>query len=108
MNLFGQLNNTAATNVLTQVFAVSDTSWSETKITFNNKPAIGATALASATIADTTPRPYSFDITAYIKAQLAAGHKVITLALEDPSITSPFVSFNSREAANNTPALVVS
>ena len=107
LQLFGNLSATASSNVSAGVFAVADTSWSETGITFNNQPTIGA-QLATATILDTTPRLYTWDITAYVKAQKAAGHNIITLAIKNLSPTSNFDIFNSREAASNVPQLVVS
>jgi uncharacterized delta-60 repeat protein len=107
LNLFGELNNTQQTDLVTQVFSVADTSWSETGITFNNKPAAGSSALASATILDTTPRTYTWDVTSYVKSQFAAGHKVVSFVLENAANSNPAVLFNSREAGSNKPALVV-
>ena len=41
-------------------------------------------------LTDTTPRFYTWDITAYVKAELAAGHKTITLVLQNASSSDPF------------------
>jgi hypothetical protein len=43
-----------------------------------------------------------------VKAQLAAGHKTITLVLQNPASSDPFATFNAREAGANGPQLVVS
>ncbi len=107
LNLFGELSNADTTNVLTQLFSVADTTWSESGINFNNKPAAGSTVLASATIVNTTPAMYTFDVTGYVKAQLAAGHKTVSFLLKNPSSSSPFAIFNSREAPANTPTLAI-
>ena len=108
LNLFGELSSTDSTNVITQLFSVADTSWTETGITFNNKPAAGTSVLASNTIANTTPTMYTFDVTAYVKAQLAAGIKTVSFVLKNPSNSSPFVVFNSKEAGSNAPTLTIS
>jgi uncharacterized delta-60 repeat protein len=107
LNLFGALNNTDSPSLVTQVFSIADNSWLETGITWNKKRTPGATALASATITGTTPALYTFDVTAYVKAQLAAGNKTISLVLINSANTSPAVIFNSKEAASNKPTLVV-
>ena len=107
LNLFGKLSNVDATNIVTQLFSVADTSWSETAINFNNKPAAGSTALGTATIANTTQTMYTFDVTAYVKAQLAAGHKTVSFALKNPSGGSPYVIFNLREASSGQPQLAI-
>jgi uncharacterized delta-60 repeat protein len=108
LQLTGNLSAAGETNLLTQLFSVADTSWVENTIDFNNKPAAGTTALASATIQDTTKRTYTLDITAYVKAQLAAGHKVISLVLKNPASSSDFMTFDSKEAGATGPQLVVS
>ncbi|HEX4792518.1 MAG TPA: DNRLRE domain-containing protein [Humisphaera sp.] len=107
LQLFGELSAASTGGVVTQIFAVPNTTWSETGITFNNKPAPTGSALASATILDTTPRLYTFDLTAFIKSQLALGTKVITLELKNPAARTPIVLFNSREAASNGPQLLM-
>jgi uncharacterized delta-60 repeat protein len=108
LNLFGALNNTDSPSLVTQVFSIADNSWLETGITWNKRRTPGATALASATITGTTPAMYSFDVTAYIKAQLAAGIKTVSFVLINSANTSPAVIFNSKEAASNKPTLTVS
>ncbi len=107
IRLMGNLNNTSSTNVVTNVYSVAG-GWAEAGITFSNKPAAGTTALGSATILDTTPRYYTLDVTAYVKAQLAAGHSKISFVLKNPSTSSAVVVFDSRDAgAINGPMLVL-
>ncbi len=86
---------------------MADNSWTETGITFNNKPAAGASPIASQTILDMTQRTYTFDVTAYVQAQLALGHKTVSFVLKNPSGSGPAFIFNSREAGSNKPTLVV-
>ena len=92
IRLMGNLNNTSSRNVVTNVYSVAG-GWAEAGITFSNKPAAGTTALGSATILDTTPRYYTLDVTAYVKAQLAAGHSKISFVLKNPSTSSAVVVF---------------
>jgi uncharacterized delta-60 repeat protein len=107
LNLFGALNNTDSPSLVTQVFSIADNSWLETGITWNKRRTPGATALASATITGTTPALYTFDVTAYVKAQLAAGNKTVSFVLINSANSSPAVIFNSREAGSNKPTLTI-
>jgi hypothetical protein len=107
LQLFGNLNNTNQQNVATSVFGSNDTTWSESKITFNNRPATTGGAIATTTIVNNTPQLYTWDITAYVKAQLAAGQKTITLVLQSANSSDPFATFASKEAGSNGPQLLV-
>jgi uncharacterized delta-60 repeat protein len=108
LTLFGALNNTDQASLVTQLFSVADTSWLETGMTWNKKRAVSASPLASATITGTTPQTVTFDVTAYVKAQLAKGIKVVSFALINSTASTSAILFNSREAAGNKPTLVVS
>jgi len=107
LQLFGSLNDTQNASVVTSLFPVADTSWSESGITFNNKPAPGASALGSATIVGTTPKLYEFDVTNFLKQEQALGHKIVSFALKNPASSASQVVFNSREASANHPTLSV-
>ncbi|HJP93501.1 MAG TPA: SBBP repeat-containing protein [Pyrinomonadaceae bacterium] len=105
-------SSSTAAGASTGVYSVSTTSWIESGpggITWNNKPARSATALAgsTATINSTTPASYDLDITNYVRDQKNAGRDVISLALHNPSSSTVFVTLNSREAATNKPQLIV-
>jgi hypothetical protein len=106
--LYGNINGTSPTNLGVSAYAVSDNTWTENGITWNNQPAIGTTALASNVVTDSSPRWYSFDITSYIQSAKAAGASQVSVALQMTTFdTGSYVVFNSREASNNTPELVV-
>jgi uncharacterized delta-60 repeat protein len=106
LRLFGSLSNTARTNVAASVFAVDNTSWSETGLTFNNKPANSASALGGLTVLDATGRFYEVDLTSYIRAQKAAGKTAVSFMLKANVSVDPFIRFNSREAGNGPQLLV--
>ena len=99
-------NLSAAGRVATSVFAVSNTDWTETVLTWNNRPALG-NSLGSVTVASTLSLWHEVDVTDYLREQRAAGKRFITLALHNPQSTSPKVRVNSREAATDRPELVV-
>ena len=108
LRLFGNLAG-GASNLAVGIFGVSNTTWTETGIKNNNKPAINSTAITSATLTDAIPRWYYFDLTSYLKAQKAAGHNTVTLAVEMLASNSTYAQFNSREGltANARPQLVL-
>jgi hypothetical protein len=103
LQIFGKLNNATPKNVPVGVYSVANTSWTESGINFNNKPALGTSALSTVNIIDTAVRGYLFDVTSYIKAQKAAGHNVVTLAIQMPANSTNFAIFNSREGPSTTP-----
>ncbi|HSV15180.1 MAG TPA: DNRLRE domain-containing protein, partial [Tepidisphaeraceae bacterium] len=107
LRLYGSLNNANQQNVATGVFGSNNTTWSENAITWNNKPGTNTIALASATIINTTPQWYTWDITANAKSQLALGHKTITLVLQNSATSDPFATFASKESSSLGPQLVV-
>ncbi|HEX8916093.1 MAG TPA: DNRLRE domain-containing protein, partial [Humisphaera sp.] len=94
----------AAGSVAMDLYAVAGTSWSETGLTWNARPAVGA-KLASRTVSSTTAAWVEFDVSAYVRAQRAAGATKVAFALRSPTATTPYVTFASDEAAANRPAL---
>jgi hypothetical protein len=99
-----QLYRTAGqANVAMTVFQCSNTSWTETGITWNTMPAIGA-SITSVNLTAVNGW-YNFDVTPYVAAQKAAGATSITFVLvgaEQGPTTQQ--SFSSKEGANK-PAL---
>ena len=108
LRLFGRFNDAISTaSVLAGVFAASDTSWSESGLTWNNQPAIGTTPLASARVTAAAATWYDLDVSEYLRQQKAAGRSSVTLVLKTLATTKATVGFNSGEAASNQPQLVV-
>ncbi|MCW3463134.1 PQQ-dependent sugar dehydrogenase [Chitinophaga nivalis] len=105
LQLYGNVDGTAAPTVPVSVYPVSNTTWSETAITWNNKPASGTTALATTTINNGSAVYYSWDITSYVKSERALGHKLISLVLKSQQAHDPRIFFNSKEAGANVPKL---
>jgi hypothetical protein len=103
LRLYG---NSTTANSNDGALAVADTSWTETGITWGNKPPAGA-HLAAVVVAPAL-RYYEWDVTAYVKSQQTGGAGVVSLAVTmDSSAARPPDAFNSREAADHPPQLVV-
>jgi hypothetical protein len=87
------------------VFAVADTAWGETTITFKNRPPLGTRLLVLGVT--TAPKYHEWDVTSHVQARLAAGDMLITLAVQMTSaVTVEPDAFDSKEA-NNKPQLVL-
>ena len=99
-------NLSGAGRVAAGVFAVTDTGWSETGITWNSRPARGD-LLGSTTVATTGAFWYEVDVTEFVRARRAAGAGVVSLSLHNTQNSTPKVQVNSREATTGRPELVV-
>jgi hypothetical protein len=78
--------------------AVSDNTWSESAVTYNNAPPVGSTLGSSGAVSAGTW--ISIDVTAYI-----TGNGTYSLALTTPGSTA--ISMASREAGANAPQLII-
>jgi hypothetical protein len=108
LRVYGALSGTTATVIKTQVFSCSNTTWSETGLTWNNKPASGTSAQSTVTLANSTSFQYFvWDVTNYVKAEKLAGRNVVTLVLKNSVASDPYTKWNSREATSNQPQLVI-
>jgi parallel beta-helix repeat protein len=92
-------------SVATSAYSVPTTTWTETGITWNNRPALGS-QLSTATVSGTSNAWYELDVTAYVQSEVAAGRPVISLGLHAAS-SNRIVNVKSRESATNKPELVV-
>ncbi|MGE5549673.1 MAG: DNRLRE domain-containing protein [Bacteroidota bacterium] len=90
-----------------RVMSVNSDAWTETGITWNNKPAYNTPALATQTITAINAW-YTFDITAWVNSNLASGDKQISLALVGLSAENLSIQFRSKDAASELPVLEVS
>jgi acid phosphatase len=104
LRFYGKLS--AAGTMATGVYTVPNTGWKETTATWANSPKFGA-RLGSVTVASTSARWYELDVTAYVRAERAAGHTTVSLGLHSLGFTVAKLSLNSREASSNRPELVV-
>jgi hypothetical protein len=109
LRLFGQIEDSTVKNLAVGIFGLTDplASWTETGLTWNNRPGINSTALATATVTDNVLRAYDFDLTSYLKSQKAAGRTSVTLVVKMLSPQPKFVQFASDEAAIGGPQLII-
>jgi hypothetical protein len=107
LRLFGGLQDSIAASIGLAIHSAVGTSWNESTLTWNNRPALDANALATTTITGTTAKWYDIDLTTYIKSKVAAAAGAVTLVLRSTTATSTLCQFNSDEAATNQPQLVV-
>lgn len=105
LRLYGR-NTSNSSAISVSSYGVTDDSWLETGITFNNAPAASSTALGSATVSDEA-KYYEFDVTGYVISQ-SNGDNVVSFLVKDPSNQNSNLSFNSRENGSNAPQLVIS
>lgn len=93
--------------VTVQVFNVPSVTWSETAITYNQRPASENAVLASAVVAGTTAKYYEWDLTSFINARRTAGATAVSLELRNLTATNyNQLNFYSRERTTNKPELV--
>jgi hypothetical protein len=101
LRVYGSAEGTPCT---VKAYGCDTDSWTETGITWNNKPAPLTTALSTVSTT-TTAQYYEWDVTSYIQAQLA-GDKMATLVLDSTSLEVKNFNGNSKENATNRPELV--
>jgi phosphatidylserine/phosphatidylglycerophosphate/cardiolipin synthase-like enzyme len=106
LRLAAKLSDTRAASVTVNLYAGTDTSWSETAMTWNNKPSVPTNTGASVVASGTTAQWRSIDLTTFIKQQRALGFTAITIALISPVDTLPYASFGSRESSTR-PELII-
>jgi endoglucanase len=108
LRLSGRLSDTRAASVTTHIYAVADTSWVETSLTWNNSRTLsGETVLGSVAVSGTSAQWYEADLTGHVQARKAAGATLIAIALKNLADTPPYSSFGSRESGT-APQLVIS
>lgn len=107
LRAWGGIETTGIPSTPVAVFPVANTSWTENTLTWNNKPAAGTSALAQVNVASGGNVYYSWDVTNYVKSELAAGRKRISLAIKNQVQTDQRTFWNSSEAATNRPELSI-
>lgn len=107
LKVFGRIEDATLTNLPVEVFSSANTTWTESAITWNNKPATSATALALATVTDATARYYTWDVTDYVRNEVASGRRVVTLVMKSIPEHNPRTLWSSKETGSNPPQLAV-
>ncbi|WP_158085363.1 PQQ-dependent sugar dehydrogenase [Niastella vici] len=107
LKVFGKVDLTTVPSVPVGVFSVANTTWTENTITWNNKPATSTAALASTTVTNAAATYYTWDVTNYVKAELAAGRKKVAFALKSELAHDPRILWNASEFGSNPPQLSI-
>lgn len=107
LKVYGKVDLTTVATIPVGVFSVANTGWTENAITWNNKPATGSTALATANVSSAAFNYVSWNLTSYVRSEIAAGRKIIALALKAGQASDSRILFNSAETGNNPPQLVI-
>lgn len=105
LRVFGNIEATSVPVVPVGVYSVANTAWSETALTWNNKPATGASPLSTTEVSNGAGKYYEWDVTGYVSAEKAAGRTLVSLALKSQQAHDPRIFFNSKEATANAPQL---
>lgn len=87
------------------VRGLTDSTWNEGTLTWNNAPQ--ETGAALGTQAVRADGWYDFDVTAYVNNRLAAGENVVSFRLTDDSAMDLNARFSSTRAADHKPKLVL-
>jgi phosphatidylserine/phosphatidylglycerophosphate/cardiolipin synthase-like enzyme len=106
LRLFGRLSDTRAPSVTTAIVPLATSAWTETTVTWNNRPTAGADTWATVAVSGTTATWYEVDITPQVQALRAAGQTSAAIALKSTVDTLPYVTFSARGTAN-APRLVI-
>jgi hypothetical protein len=104
LRLFG--SRVTASMLTDGAFAVPSNMWTETGITWNNRPALGG-KLGVSVVVTSTAQYYEWDVTAHVHAQKIAGASAVSLAVQMETATGNAPdTFNAREAGS-PPQLVI-
>lgn len=107
LKVYGKVDHTTVTSIPVGVFPVANTTWTENTLTWNNRPASGATALATAAVPGAAFTYVTWDVTNYVRSEISAGRKIIALALKSMEANDSRILFNSAEAGSNPPRLLI-
>ena len=107
LKVFGHTEDSRDANVGVGAYTVSNTGWTESAVTWNNKPASSSSAIATATVTDATGRYYNWNVTSYLQSEKAAGHTKVSFVLKNAAETQGRILWNSKETGSNAPQLSI-
>jgi choice-of-anchor B domain-containing protein len=108
LRLYGGMNSGAAPSVKVNVRDVTNNSWQESTINYNNKPSYSTVNTTSKTISGAALNYYDWNITSLVQQKKTAGNSFISLVLFCGTNTvNDYVSFYSKEQSSNKPELYI-
>ena len=105
LKVFGNLGAAGAA-IPVAVYPVSNTTWNETTINWNNKPIPGTTALSTTNVTDVAGKYYLWDVTNYVKSEKIAGRNIVSFNMKNTAVSGPQAMWSSKEGTN-APQLVI-
>ena len=103
----GRTEDNRDANIVVGAYTVTNTGWTESAITWNNKPVSASSALATATVTDATARYYNWNVGSYIQSEIAAGRSKVSFVLKNQQETQGRLLWNSKESGSNAPQLTI-
>lgn len=99
--------NVSASTQTTGAHAVSDTSWTESGLTWNNMPTIGS-QLDTTVITSSSYAWYELDVTGHVATEVGSSASYVTIALQNSNDNSSVNKVKSIEASSSDwPELVI-
>ncbi len=93
--------------VSTDLYSAANTSWTESGITWANKPATGPIMWDTRALQN-SPAWHEWDVSQFLQGEKTLGRNVVTLVLRNSvASTTGTIAFNSRQHASNRPQLVI-
>ncbi len=107
LRVYGGLNNNTIPELTIEAHYSTDTIWQENTVTWDTKPMAQPAILDSTTVSGTVKEFYEWNITPLIIALKNAGATAVTIKLNNTSATPIRALFNSKEASQHQPQLVI-
>ncbi len=104
LRLYGK-NIESSVYIKISAFGVTNDSWTEKGITWNNAPAALSSSIGSVSV-NNQAKYYELDVTDFVKAQFA-GDKIVSFLIKDIAYQNKKLAFASRQNAKNHPQLVI-
>jgi hypothetical protein len=109
LRLFGYVAD-GATSGQVSAYGATDSAWTETGLTWNNRPATGASPLSTTTVdaaGIANKAWFEWDVTSHVQAARSAGASFVTLVLKSAAQDEVRFVFDSAEAGGKQPQLLI-
>ena len=102
---YGRVNDSGGTEINNMLYSVDDDSWTESGITWNEKPDPGQYLSAVHMTSQSEWR--GFDATSYVRAQCAGDKKASFVIIQDADLNGLFSQYRSKEHSSKKPCLQI-
>jgi len=110
VQLTGAKENTTVASIPVNIYALSDTTWDENTLTWNTKLVSESAILDSQFVHNVVPNQthYQWNVTNHLQSENSDENNLVSYSLNNPiSTPSAYTVFNSKEAIENKPMLIV-